>query len=722
MTRYVTSDKNLMLSIILILIIFGIVIPVRAQVSDTISVNDTIFAKDMVSDNISDSVYQLLPGVDVSASKSFHTPDMSVYIPTRREKNVATDATHLLQQMQITQLRYGPDGSLVSESGKEISYFIDGHPAQEYDLQGMNTRDVNKVRIMENPADARYLGKEFVVEFIMQRYEYGGYTKFSESAYMLGMYLLNERLTSRITYKRMTFDLYISALNSKYDKFATKSSEIFRLRDGVSERDNTPLRSKYISNKYPIKFRADYSHGNTYISNQIGYQYNCVPEYGANGNISLKNGLTAYEYDYSLTRPNNNQSVTWDGYASFILEKGWSLSASGNAYFTHYDSDYEYVTTEPFKTDRRIVENSLESKVDAVLGKRISDSNSVNLNVWGLLLSSHSSYHKDIDSKTDFLFPTVGGKITYNHFTDKIYLTAYAGMAAEWNKINGNSISTVYPYGVINLRYSFNRKNTLSLWTQYTTYSATADDKNPTLIEQNELFFIKGNPDLKSYKKFELSASYTWSPSRMVDITGTAMYTHFHDKISYTYTLNSNGASVLQSYVNKGNTDVVYAMLSGSLNLLDGNLKIAATPYVTVYRGHHIDMPDINSFGLQGSANYYFGSFYIGTRLKIQNKEYTDYEMNRLTKTKPEYTFYAGWGNSHWSAVVYAMDIFRRSWNNMTSYVYSPVYESSATQVSTLRRQTLYVTLTYTFGYGKKINRSNELRGDVSKSQSTVLQ
>lgn len=717
-TRYMSFNKGLVWLIISGYIIFGNNIPAKARVSDT----DTILAKDTVADNIADSVYRLLPEVDVSAARSFHTAGMSVYTPTKREKNVATDATHLLQQMHITQLKLNSDGSLVAASGRQISYFIDGHPAQENNLDGMNTRDVMKVCVMENPSDPKYMGKEFVVDFIMQKYEYGGYTKLYESAYALGMWLLSERLSSRFTYKRMTFDLYASAYNTSHHKFTTKSKETFHLADGVSDRYRNPVNSRFHNDQYPVKFRAEYSHGTTYISNQIGYQYYSAPRYNSRGEITLSSGSVPDNYDFTIDRPNKNHTATWDGYMSLIFDRGWSLSASGYAYFTHYDSDYKYTTTEPVIISREITENSTESRLNAIVAKQINSSNSINIDIMGQILSSHSRYNDGRDSRSDFFFPMLTGKISFTHFTDKIFLTAYAGVAAEWNRINGNSINTAYPYGVVNLRYSPNSKNTLSFWTQYSTYSPTADSKNPTLIQQNELFFMCGNPELKTYPKFELNSSYTWSPTNKFDLTAMLMYTHFHNKISNTYTLTDGGVAVLQGYCNRGNTNVVYAMVSGAVSLLDGRLRISATPFITLYRGHKIDMPNLNAFSFQGDASYNMGSFYIGAKVNINNRSYNDYEMNRLIKSKPEYSFYAGWGNSHWSAYVSVKEIFRRSWDNWTSAIYSPIYDSETTQVSTRLRQNIYITLTYTFGYGKKIRRGNELGGNVSKSQSTILQ
>lgn len=66
-----------------------------------------------------------------------------------------------------------------------MAVFIDYLPASENDLLAMCVSDVKRVEYLEYPSDPRLQGNPYVINFIMQQYEYGGYAK----AYGFGTFL-----------------------------------------------------------------------------------------------------------------------------------------------------------------------------------------------------------------------------------------------------------------------------------------------------------------------------------------------------------------------------------------------------------------------------------------------------------------------------------------------------------------------------------------------------
>ena len=144
-----------------------------------ISIFCAIFAiTAMAQSESSDSIKtQELDEVVVEAKLQSTSSTVSTYIPTSKQKNSSQTATDLLNRMAIPQLSLGMGNSVKTTSGKNVDIFIDYLPASEQDLTGMRMEDVRKVEYYDYPKDPRFQGSAHVINFIMQKYEYGGYLK-----------------------------------------------------------------------------------------------------------------------------------------------------------------------------------------------------------------------------------------------------------------------------------------------------------------------------------------------------------------------------------------------------------------------------------------------------------------------------------------------------------------------------------------------------------------
>ena len=170
-----------------------------------------------------------LGGVTVEAENARLYSDKSVYMPTATQKNASQSGSELLNHMAIPQLGIITGNSITTNGGKPVAVFIDYLPASENDLLAMRVNDVKRVEYLEYPSDPRLQGNPYVVNFIMQQYEYGGYTK----AYGFGTFLNGhqEQMIGnvRMQYKRMTYDLMGSAYNSGSSHTGSDMTETFRL-------------------------------------------------------------------------------------------------------------------------------------------------------------------------------------------------------------------------------------------------------------------------------------------------------------------------------------------------------------------------------------------------------------------------------------------------------------------------------------------------------------
>lgn len=90
----------------------------------------------------------------------------------KRQKNIAQDATSLLERMYIPLLVYpgASGGPIKGRDGGAISIFINGVQANDIDLRTFWPKQCIRVEYFENPSDPRFSGHRNVVNFIMPVY------------------------------------------------------------------------------------------------------------------------------------------------------------------------------------------------------------------------------------------------------------------------------------------------------------------------------------------------------------------------------------------------------------------------------------------------------------------------------------------------------------------------------------------------------------------------
>lgn len=134
---------------------------------------------DSVTYRVHPKYLPLKPGeVEVSANNQYITDEKTVYVPTKRDKKIAYGGPSLLQFMGISSLYIDPMSQKISTaSGEAVRTFIDHVPATDQDIANLRPMDVLRVELFNYPQDPRFRGAAHALNFVMVKYEYGGYTK-----------------------------------------------------------------------------------------------------------------------------------------------------------------------------------------------------------------------------------------------------------------------------------------------------------------------------------------------------------------------------------------------------------------------------------------------------------------------------------------------------------------------------------------------------------------
>ncbi|HBC22071.1 MAG TPA: hypothetical protein DC009_08435, partial [Porphyromonadaceae bacterium] len=216
--------------------------------------------------------------------------EKSTYIPTTKQKNASQTGVDLLNQLAIPQLKISTGEEIEASDGKSVAVYIDYIPASAEDLKAMRMSDVKRVEYLKYPSDPRLQGNANVVNFIMEKYEYGGYVKgfghanlISYSGQLLG--------SVRLQYKKMTYDLMGWGFNATSDHKGLAESETYRLPqpDGTTAefgRNSSTTGSKWRNQQYFATFKATYNSDKIQASSQVSGKINNTPHEDRNGTVS----------------------------------------------------------------------------------------------------------------------------------------------------------------------------------------------------------------------------------------------------------------------------------------------------------------------------------------------------------------------------------------------------------------------------------------------------
>ena len=186
-----------------------------------------------------------LNNITVKAAPGFITEDKTIFLPTSREKNASHGGVDLIQAMGIPTLNVNPITKAITfGSGGDVSAFIDYQPADMKDLENLRPQDVKRIEVYESPDDPRFLGARYAINYIMVKYEYGGYTKGNASQSFVnnyGSYSLN----SKLSYKKMTYDLSGGFNYSSSKHSGIRQQSVYRFPEETIIRDKESVGSDY---------------------------------------------------------------------------------------------------------------------------------------------------------------------------------------------------------------------------------------------------------------------------------------------------------------------------------------------------------------------------------------------------------------------------------------------------------------------------------------------
>lgn len=650
-----------------------------------------------------------------------------LYVPGKRIKKAALDATSLLFHMQIPQLRISPvDNSVKTATGENVSLFIDFHQATPQDAQGLRPEDVLRVEVLDYPVDSRFMGASHVVNFIMQKYEWGGYTKLSANGRTLNNDMAGGSVYQKFVHKKWTFDASASANGTWENKNSDYSKETYRDFSFEGMQYDSVLRESYTdgykgkNNSQNVALRGSFTGEKAYMINTLSFSRTAAREDTERMNVEFSDNILP-STSAVQNSPQQSISVKVAGWYQFTMPKGnsiitsWSFSHSGN----NRRSLYELGDLPGIVNYNK--EKVYNPNITLFYSKKLNHNNTIRTmfssyaNIYNTrYFGSYEGTQKLISTESMLFLEYM------QNWGNKLNLYSRVGISYVLGRVNGKKyISEWGPRLGLQLNYTFNSRHSMSLqgwWANSTPQPSTA---NTAFVRQNELLWHQGNPDLKNIYGPLLSLSYSFIPSNRFSMSASVNYNLYRNMALYLYRPLDGRDGIVRTYTDKNNDHELFATLNASLRLFDNSLALTGIVNWRREISSAGQVRSLNSWtGTGARASYYYKNASVTLYYDTPQKSIM---FNRGFK----YNIGATYGIiASYSVRNFKAQVAFRNW--FSSGNVNTVYDS---QYFTLHNRTwnqsiarsLSMTLSYTFTYGKKVNISEDLSNDAYK-KSAILE
>lgn len=655
----------------------------------------------------------------VKADRGWFEADKAVFLPTRKEKNLSNSPASLLKMMHLPMLKE-KDEVVTTILGVEVTYFINGIKADKIDMSTFWPKNVRRVEYYENPTDPRFEGVKAAVNFIVPEFAAGGVTKVRLFERMPNNGLLN--VSSKVEYKKMAYGIYFQPGYTRTHGTQNEGTEAYNdlYHDGVYyDVINRTFRENSYSRENDIYLVANARYRSEKMRATHTFTLSWDNNLGSGGNSSEVWTNNLFNSSTSANRATGHHTApALSGDYLFKLSTKWYLfSAWSYSYARAKNVSWSSFTAE-----------------DTIINKTHEDVHSANLSLTAMFIPSKKlTFQFRTSSAMDRFVSTYSGTANEKQRQKRQEITSTLKMnwkpvhqftltpelglfSSSWN-IGGERHHTIRPtaglYANANLTKKLSLSGRLSLYTE----APSASSSSNVLVKSTELLWTKGNPDLKNCLSWNTSFGVSYLALNWLDLSFRANYNRIKDDFLTVYTVApADRGGLIKSERNAQPFNIYGSYIIFDFNFLDRDLKLSLCPNWYHFQANEQKENKFNYFSLDGSLSYTLKKCDFSVDYEGPSKS-----LNMGGMEKASYhsiwNFSFTYGNGDWHLLVKVEDIFNKKGKKKYTYT-SPNYSSYLEKRKWGR--CLVLSLTYTFGYGKKVDRSIDISG-TSNSKTSII-
>lgn len=637
--------------------------------------------------------------VTVTADDRYIADDKTVFRPSRTEKKMANSGSMLITAMAIPSVMAdAKTQTLRTAAGEAVATYIDFRPASADDVANLNTMDVERVEVYDFPKDPRFNGALHVVNFVMVKYEYGGYTKLSATQTAVTE-SGNYSASSKMAYKKMTYDLALGYRYSDIDHIGTNSTTDYTFADGIVNRTSEISKSHYLNHNGSATFRAVYQGSKSVISNTFTFSLQKTPDYLLRGNVDY-NPRVYQPSEFDRDTENSSAGPAWQGSYYFALPKSYTLQISPKASYAKNTNHYRFASLNG-DIFNNVSEKAWDYTLTANLKKQLGRQ-SVGVNIGGGGQGNNLVYGGTSPARMTERYYYAALGFMANLSFGKFWIQPNVHLSWNRNEINQQTNTEITPKYFIAAGWNINSKNRINISSEQSYWTIPMNLQGSNLQMTDEINAIRGNDRLKLFRYNSVNLNYEWMPLQKLSFSLYSGFWRQSNPIVSVYAPLADSATpvMVQSYENRGFINQFNYGGAASLRLFGNSLNLRAGLQGASTSYHGLINLSRNTVSFNGQAIYSYKQFYAIASYQSADRSLG---LQNASRVPSFYYLQAGWGNGTINVSAAALNVFRSDWIGRTVDTIAHNYLSRSVALSESYHRKFQITLTYTFSYGKKV-------------------
>lgn len=318
------------------------------------------------------------------------------------------------------------------------------------------------------------------------------------------------------------------------------------------QRVTTPVSSLSRGNNASVTLRALYASKKWQVSNMLSFTNAYTPHNDSESSLDYADAFLPRSTETKTAR-SRGWGLNYDLESYTALSSKLAIDVEAAYHFSHNNSRSRYNNNDGETViDNDASEDAHFVRLTPSLTWSPDSHNSIMPMLHGEYSQTTVDYFGNSPSRQDYKIWGTMAAVKYKYSREKWAAGGLVGWVYANTDLSGQRITDNYPQGNVFASFAPNDRHQLELTYNFGKTVPETYQKSPNQLQQDELMWYAGDPDLDNYWNHRIAFQYVWLPNNRWQIAADSHYLVETDRVVTLYTPTAPGGTMLRQYKNDG--------------------------------------------------------------------------------------------------------------------------------------------------------------------------